>query len=136
MRAAALAGDVPRLESLRGRQDEAIRLTQSLCAERTRLRVRIAALPGPAAEPTLERLAAYLGGPPGDRLRVAARRVRELADRVDRLNLSNATVLRYCLGFTRRVLRDLTGAGTPAENYGPDGTVAEPPSRPLLSARG
>jgi hypothetical protein len=136
VRAAALAGDVARLEALQDPQAEAAQVTRALTAEREVLRRRIAAiLRVPASGATLMALADHCG-PAGARLNLAARRVRELADRVDRLNLSNATLLEYCLGFTRRVLRDLTGGGTPAESYGPDGAVAESPCGPLLSARG
>jgi hypothetical protein len=137
VRAAALAADIGRLEDLRGLQDESALVTESLRCERDGLRGRIATLLRiPAADATLESLALHLGGPSGEYLRSAAGRVRDLAGRVDRLNLSNATVLEYCLGFTRRVLRDLTGGGTPAESYGPDGTVTESPCGPLLSAKG
>jgi hypothetical protein len=137
VRAAALAGDVPGLESLHGRQNEAALLTQTLRTEREALRERIAALLRiPVGSASLENLAAHLGGSAGDRLRQAAARVRKLATRVEQITLSNATVLEYCLGFTRRVLRSLTGGGTPAENYGPDGTVMESPCGPFLSARG
>jgi hypothetical protein len=137
VRAAALAGDVPRLEALHDRQEEAARLTRQLGADRERLRAQIASrLRVSVAEATLERLAAHIGGSSAEILRATASRVRELASHVDRLNLANATVLGYCLGFTRRVLRDLTGGGTPAESYGPDGTVTESPCGPLLSAKG
>jgi hypothetical protein len=137
VRGAALSGDVRRLETLHARQDEAARLTEAMREEREYLRSRIAKLLRiKSGEATLEKLAIHLGESPNGTLLVAARRVRELASRVQQICLSNATVLEYCLGFTRRVLRDITGGGTPAESYGPDGMVMESPCGPLLSARG
>jgi hypothetical protein len=136
VRAAALAGDVARLESLRGPQNAAALATQALRAGRERLRERIvASLQLPPCSAPLENLAAQVGDPMGERLRSAASRVGSLAARVEQLSLSNATVLDYCLGFTRRVLRNLTGGGTPAESYGPDGTVTDSPCGSFLSAR-
>jgi flagellar biosynthesis/type III secretory pathway chaperone len=137
VRAAALTGNVPGLEALLGRQEEAARVTRELCNERDYLRQRIATLLRiPATEATLEGLAGYLGDPSAANLRLAARRVRELAERVDKLNLSNATILKYCLGFTRRILHDFTGGGTPAESYGSDGTLKASACGSFLSARG
>jgi hypothetical protein len=137
VRVAALAGDVQRLEALHGRQHEAALLTQTLRIERDGLRERIVALLQlPAGASPLESLAVHLGGSTDERLQSAAGRVRNLAARTAQLNLSNAKLLDYCLGFTRRVLRKLTGGGTPAENYGSDGTVMESPCGSFLSARG
>jgi hypothetical protein len=137
VRAAALAGDVDRLEALRGPQEDAARRALQIRSDRDGLRGRIGAFLGvPDADATLDRLAARVGGTAGQSLLAAAVRVRELAVRVDKLNRSNAAVLEQCLGFTRRVLRDLRGEGTPAASYGPDGTPTESAGRPLLSARG
>lgn len=137
VRAAALAGDAPRLEALRGPQEELARQAQALRAEGAAIRGRAAAVLGvPEAEATLDRLADRLGGRAAEQLRVAGADVRALAAEVDRLNRSNAAVLEHGLSFIRRVLRDLTGAEIPAAGYGPDGTPAGSPSRPLLSARG
>jgi hypothetical protein len=137
VRTAALAGDVPGLEALRGRQDEIARQTTALRCERENLRTRIATLLRiPATEATLAGLSTRVGGPLSDSLLSAGTRLRHLASEVDRINSSNAAVLGYCLGFARRVLRDLTGGGTPAESYGPDGTVTDSPCGSLLSARG
>jgi hypothetical protein len=137
VRAAALAGDRATLDALYGRQEEIARQTAHLGHERQALRARIGALLHiPIAEATLALLAARVGGAAGDDLLSAGQRTRRLATDVDRLNNSNAALLGYCLGFARRVLRDLTGGGTPAESYGPDGTAMESPCGSLLSARG
>lgn len=137
VRAAALAGDVVRLESLHGRQEETARQTQILCSERDRLRKQIAAfLQISDTDATLEKLANHLGGECGEQVRSAGVRVRTLAVKVNQVNHTNAAVLEHCLGFTRRVLHDLTGGGPPAVSYGPDGTSTESVYRSLLSARG
>lgn len=137
VRAAALAGDVSGLEALHGRQEADARKTTVLCDERSALRERIATvLHVSANDATLALLAGHVGGATGERLLSAGARLRQLVSEIDRVNCSNTATIKYCLSFTRRVLRDLTGVGTPAESYGPDGTPTESPCGPLLSARG
>lgn len=134
VRGAIMRNDLRSLADALARQEELTAKGDSIQRARERLRWELAdTLDISIDQASLQTLAERTGDA---RLKGMRQRVRQLAEHVEDFNQVNATLVRRCLDFHKRVLLTLTGGDCAGTCYGPAGQVQEGIRGFTIEARG
>jgi len=128
VRQCLIQGDVARLQTVVREAEDLGRVGAEMERERRELLAEAAvALRMPSARGlTVRRIAQHLRPDHRRRLVERAEKVRDLVERVRRLNEGNAMLVRHHLELLRQVLHTLVGEPTAGTLYGPAGEVVAP----------
>jgi hypothetical protein len=136
MRDVLIKGDLEGLARILRERQDLERLVQERKAARRRLQAQAAVLLRESnAAITLTDIVQRLG-PEAGVLRQRLGELKRLANRIARLNLGNALLIRHHLEFLHRVLHQLIGEPASVERYRPAGTERSGCSGVLLQTQG